>query len=79
MTFPGTTEVSGSTTAAFGDGATDFLTVRHLRAAGSNRAIGQAWAHAARQAHGPIAGPTPAANRIVQQGRRSWFAMNHPV
>jgi predicted choloylglycine hydrolase len=62
-----------------GSGAADFLTVRHLRAAGSNRAIGRAMAHAARQVHGRVAGPAPAADRTVQRARHRWFAANHPV
>ena len=62
-----------------GSGAAEFLTVRHLRAAGSNRAIGRAMAHAARQVHGRVAGPAPAADRTVQRARHRWFAANHPV
>ena len=74
MTFTGTGEVSTTTTIAFGGGSADFLTVRHLRAAGGNRALGRAMAHAARRAHGPTAGPTPAADRTVQHARRHWSA-----
>ena len=52
MTFTGTGEVSTTTTIALG-GSADFLTVRHLRAAGGNRALARAMARAARQADGP--------------------------
>jgi hypothetical protein len=56
MTFTGTGEVS--TTTAFGGGSADFLTVRHLRAAGGNRALGRAMAHA--HARDRRTGPPPA-------------------
>lgn len=58
---------------------TDFLTVRHLRAAGSNRDIGRALAAAARSVHGATAGPTPASDPTVQRARRSWFRANYPA
>lgn len=57
----------------------DFLTVRHLRVAGSHREIGRAMATAARRAHGAVTGPTPASDPVVQRARRSWFAANHPA
>jgi hypothetical protein len=78
MTVISDGEVSTSTMVAGGGGAA-FLTVRHLRAAGDNRAIGRAVARAARQAHGAAAGPRPAPDRRVQRARRSWFDANHPV
>jgi Acyl-coenzyme A:6-aminopenicillanic acid acyl-transferase len=62
-----------------GSGHDDFLTVRHLRASGSNRRIGQAMAAAARAVYGADAGPHPAFDRTVQRARRGWFADNHPV
>ena len=62
-----------------GGSAADFLTVRHLRAAGSNREIGYALASAARHTHGSVVGPTPAPDPVVQRARRAWFAANHPV
>lgn len=57
----------------------DVLTVRHLRACGSNRDIGRALADTARRVHGPVAGPQRAPDPIVQRARRHWFAQNHPV
>ena len=59
MTFTGTGEVSTTTTIAFGGGSADFLTVRHLRAAGGNRALGRAMAHAHAHARDRRTGPPP--------------------
>lgn len=62
------------------DGGTDrLLTVRHFRASGTNRYIGQMMAKAAAAAHGAEAGPHPAHDRVVQQARARWFSTHHPV
>jgi hypothetical protein len=78
MTMVNPTSAS-TTTVVSGGGRTDFLTVRHFRAAGSNRRIGEAMAAAARAVYGPDAGPHPAMDRTVQRARRRWFATHHPV
>lgn len=62
-----------------GGGPADFLAVRHLRVAGSNRHIGRVLATAARHVHGPAAGPRPAPDPVVQRARRRWFDAHHPV
>jgi hypothetical protein len=74
-----TTPGAITTTVVAGGGREDFLTVRHLRAAGNNRRIGQVLAAASRAAHGTDAGPHPAVDRTVQRARRRWFATHHPV
>lgn len=73
-----TTKTAGADIVAGGT-PSDFLTVRHLRAAGTDREIGHALATAARHAHGSVVGPTPAPDPVVQRARRAWFAANHPV
>ena len=65
MTFTSTDEVSDHDDNRRRWRLPDFLTVRHLRAAGGNRALGQPMAHAARQADGPTAGPVAAADRTL--------------
>lgn len=58
--------------------AGDSLTVRHVRAGGSQREIGRALAAAASTAHGEAAAPLtidPAIERV----RRRWFAAHHPT
>ena len=60
-------------------GADHFGTVRHLRLGGTQREIGRALAAAAEQAHGTAAAPVPAHDPLVEQARRRWFALNHPV
>ncbi len=62
-----------------GEGPDDFLTVRHLRVAGSNYEIGGALATAAREVHGEAAGPRPAVSPVVQRARRRWFELHHPI
>jgi hypothetical protein len=62
-----------------GGGPRDFLTVRHLQAAGTDREIGRVLARAARAAHGADAGPRPVSDARVQRARRRWFAQHHPV
>jgi hypothetical protein len=68
-----------SATIVAGGAKDDFLTVRRLRARGSNREIGRAMATAAREVHGEDAGPHRAVDRHVQRARRRWFAIHHPV
>ena len=60
-------------------GDQDFLTVRHVRVAGTNREIGRALADAAREVHGGAAGPRVAADPVVQRARRRWFDQHHPI
>lgn len=70
--------MSTTTTIVAGGSRGDFLTVRHLRAGGSQREIGQALAAAAAVAHGPAAAPKPA-DPLVEGARRRWFDHNHPI
>ncbi len=49
-----------------GGGAEDFLTVRHVRAEGSNRAIGRTLAQDARSVHGDAVGPLPGGDPLVR-------------
>lgn len=56
----------------------DFLTVRHLRLAGSQREIGRGLAEAAFAAHGSAAAPRPA-DPVIERARRRWFAAHHPA
>ena len=60
-----------------GGGRDDFLTVRHLRIAGSQREIGHALAASADAAHGSAAAPRPASDPRLERTRRRWFAMHH--
>ena len=60
-------------------GTDHFGTVRHVRLEGSQREIGRGLAAAAEQAHGKAAAPVPALDPLVEQARRRWFALNHPV
>ncbi len=62
-----------------GGGRDDFLTVRHLRIAGTNREIGNALATASRAVHGRAAGPRPVTDPVVQRARRRWFDQHHPI
>jgi hypothetical protein len=57
----------------------DFLTVRYLRVAGTDREIGHALAGAAQHAHGAMVGPSQAPDPQVQRARRTWFAANYPA
>jgi hypothetical protein len=61
-----------------GGRAGDALTVRHLRASGSQREIGRALAEAAAEAHGAAAAPRPA-DPVVERARRRWFDLHHPT
>jgi hypothetical protein len=61
-----------------GGGPDDFLTVRHLRLAGTNREIGRALAATARTVHGDAARPAPA-DPLVEGVRRRWYADHHPT
>jgi len=58
--------------------AGDFLTVRHLRASGTQREIGRALAAAAEAAHGDAAAPR-AIDPTIERVRRQWFALHHPA
>lgn len=69
---------SNSTTVIAGGGAGDAVTVRHLRARGSQHEIGRALAAAAEQAHGSAAMPRPA-DPVIERARRRWFERNHPT
>jgi hypothetical protein len=75
--WPSDQTASVSTVAGGAKG--DFLTVRWLRARGSNREIGRAMATAARAVHGSDAGPHRAVDHHVQRARRRWFGIHHPV
>jgi predicted choloylglycine hydrolase len=61
------------------DGGRDFLTVRHVRAAGTQREIGRQLAAAAHAVHGPAAAPRPAIDPRSEAVRRRWFALHHPA
>lgn len=69
------TEDSFSTIAGGPDHA---VTVRHVRAEGSDREIGRALGAAAESAHGSWAAPTPA-DPFVEGLRRQWFAERWPA
>jgi len=60
-------------------GQNGLLTVRHLRASGSNRHIGEMMARAALALQGADAGPHVAPDPTVQRARQRWFAIHHPV
>jgi hypothetical protein len=62
-----------------GGGIDDFVTVRHLRASGTNREIGRTLATAARAVHGPLAGPHAVPDPVVQRARMQWFERNAPI
>ena len=74
-----TATTSTTITTLAGGGSEDFLTVRHVRAQGSNRAIGRTLAEAARHVHGNAAGPLPSADPLVRQARVEWFAGRWPA
>jgi predicted choloylglycine hydrolase len=57
----------------------DAVTVRHLRADGTQHEIGRALAHAAASVHGSAAAPRPVKDVVVEEARRRWFATNYPV
>src|SRR5688500_14823138 len=57
----------------------DFLTVRHVRIAGTHREIGQRLAAVASDVHGQAAMPRPAADALVESARRRWFARHRPA
>ncbi|HEY6532572.1 MAG TPA: C45 family peptidase [Acidimicrobiales bacterium] len=71
-----TTDSIEVTTLAGGPG--HAVTVRHVRAGGTQREIGATLAAAARQVHGSAADPRPA-DAFVERLRRRWFATNHPA
>jgi hypothetical protein len=74
------TEQNTSIEVVAGGGPADFLTVRHLRASGTNREIGRALAAAASEAHGDLVRPRPVTagnDRIVQRARRRWFEQHY--
>jgi hypothetical protein len=56
-----------------------LLTVRYLRASGSNRHLGQVMASAALAVHGADAGPHAAPDPTVQRARQHWFSIHHAV
>lgn len=59
-------------------GADDLLTVRHVRAGGTQREIGRALAAAASAAHGRAAAPR-AIDPGLERVRRRWFEVHHPA
>jgi predicted choloylglycine hydrolase len=59
-------------------GASDFLTVRHLRIEGTQREIGRAMAQAAELVHGSAARPLSSSDPRIERARRQWFRKNHP-
>ncbi len=67
------------TTTIAGGGTDDFVTVRHLRVEGSQRAIGRALADAAVRTHGSAAWPRAADDPLVERVRRQWFIDHHPA
>jgi len=71
--------LSGTTTVIAGGRAEDFLTIRHLRAQGSNREIGRCLAEAARAVHGAAAEPRLMPDAVVQRTRRRWFLEGYPA
>lgn len=70
-----TTHTTSTTTLTRPDHA---VTVRHLRAAGSQRQIGQAMAAAADAAHGSSAAPQ-GMDPTLERARRRWLALHHPT
>ena len=62
-----------------GGAPADFLTVHHVRAAGTDREIGRTLAEAARAVHGDAAGPLPAPDPVVRDARLEWFAERYPA
>jgi hypothetical protein len=73
-----TTTPAPTPTIVAGGGPDDVVTVRHLRLAGSQRAIGRSLAEVAEAVHGASARPTPA-DPLVEGVRRRWFADHHPA
>lgn len=71
--------MTATTTTLAGGTPADFLTVHHVRAEGSNRAIGRTLAEAARSIHGDAAGPLPSADPLVRKVRLEWFAEHYPA
>lgn len=69
-------KTSTARTVAGGDTG-DFLNVRHIRAAGSNREIGRQLAAAAHAAHGRASEPRAATDPLVEGARRRWFDMHY--
>ena len=67
------------TTTIAGGRPEDFLSVRHLRADGTNRDIGRSLAEAARAVHGAASAPRPMSDPTVQRARRRWFAEQYPA
>lgn len=62
-----------------GGGADDFLTVHHVRVAGTDREIGRALAEAARTVHGAVAGPLPAPDPLIRDVRLEWYRRHWPA
>lgn len=77
MSAPSGTAVPERIVAGGRDG--DFLTVRHVVLAGSDRQIGRGLAALARRVHGGSAYPRPARSPVVQRARRSWFERHYPA
>lgn len=74
-----TNTISGPAVAVVAGGRPgDAVTVRHLRAGGSQRAIGRALAAAAHAVHGDAARPRPS-DPEIERVRRRWFALHHPA
>lgn len=71
--------MQATTTTIAGGRPGDFLTVRHLRARGSNRQIGRSLAEAARAVHGAAAEPRSMPDATVQRARRRWFEECYPA
>jgi hypothetical protein len=65
-------------TVAGGD-PSDFLTVRHIRAGGTQSEIGRQLAAAAHAVHGPAAVPRAAVHTLVERTRRHWFELSYPI
>lgn len=74
-----TATTSTTITTLAGGAAADFLTVHHVRAEGTNRAIGRTLAEAARRIHGTAAGPLPSADPLIRHVRLEWFAERYPA
>jgi hypothetical protein len=70
--------MNGTPTTIIGGTEAAFLTVRHLRLAGTQREIGAGLAAAATAVHGTNAAPR-GIDPLVERARRRWFALNHPT
>jgi Acyl-coenzyme A:6-aminopenicillanic acid acyl-transferase len=63
------------TTEIVAGGSTDFMTVRHVRASGSQADIGRALAREAQRTYGWVPAP---ADPLKARARRAWFARHWP-